>query len=135
MNSIKIPFICLMDVLDEDTNNKTDHYHMIIYATISCWFRETTLQNCLPTTLKMTPKSLLSPVGVLRAFQPPSLRSGASAPSQDKPLCTQDRLTTENNDGSGQSEKTTTMVKGENNDGSGKKCAPALIPLVDTCSI
>ena len=58
-----------------------------------------------------------------------------SLPSQDTPPCTQDRLTTENNDGSSQSEKTTTMVKGENNDGSGKKCAPALIPLVDTCSI
>ena len=40
MNSIKIPFICLKKVLD--TTYKTDHYHMIIYTTMSCWFRKTT---------------------------------------------------------------------------------------------
>ena len=50
----------------------------------------------------MTPKSLLSPVEVLRAFQQTSPHSGVFLASQDTPACIPGRLTPESKDGSGQ---------------------------------
>ena len=50
----------------------------------------------------LTPKCLPSPVGVLKAYRRPFQQTGASAPSQDTPPCTQDKSTPGNSNGFGQ---------------------------------